>query len=76
MLNYLIVSVTKGLRVQMKSELYLLPSAVCILLFCCCFRLQPTASIIPRVVDQELEICGYQIPAKVDICITALYTAD
>eukprot|EP00731_Ephydatia_muelleri_P017870 Em0010g968a len=27
-------------------------------------RLQPTAPVIPRVIDEETEICGYQIPAK------------
>ena len=43
--------------------------------FCCftfCFRLTPTSATVPRVVDEEIEICGYQIPAKVDILLICI----
>ena len=29
------------------------------------YRLQPTTPLIPRVIEEETETCGYQIPAKV-----------
>ena len=29
------------------------------------FRLIPPAAAIPRIIDQEIEVCGYLIPAKV-----------
>ena len=33
------------------------------------FRLIPPGTVIPRIIDQEIEVCGYQIPAKVGILL-------